>query len=62
MGLAERARRLVKSRKLLVIPVIILAIVFVPIPPVGSPVEELDTNSSLIVIDGVKNPLSRYRL
>lgn len=54
MGLAERARRLVKSRKLLAILAIILVIVFLPIPPVGRPVEELDTINSFIVIDGVK--------
>ena len=51
--LVKTAEHLIKP-KLLVVLAVILAAVFIPIPPVGKPVEELDASGGFIVIDGVK--------
>ncbi|MFZ8840743.1 MAG: alpha/beta fold hydrolase [Pyrobaculum sp.] len=51
--LVKTAEHLIKP-KLLTVLAIILAAVFIPIPPAGKPVEELNASGSFIVIDGVK--------
>ena len=49
--LVKTAEHLIKPKLLAVLAV---AAVFIPIPPVGKPVEELDASGSFVVIDGVK--------
>lgn len=52
--LVKTAEQLINSKKLLVALAIILAAVFIPVPPVGKPVEELDASGSFMVVDGIK--------
>ena len=51
--LVKTAEQLI-TKKLLVALAIILAAVFIPVPPVGKPVEELDASGSFMVVDGIK--------
>ena len=52
--LVKTAEQLTNSKKLLVALAIILAAVFIPIPPVGRPVEELNASGSFMVVNGIK--------
>ena len=52
--LVKTAEQLINSKKLLVVLAIILAAVFIPIPPVGRPVEKLNASGSFMVVDGIK--------